>query len=306
MATYNDFTGFSFQPIINGMPDTEKHSSELGFLRVSDGSRYSDNLLPTMKDITAEIPGSDGTYWWKTTNTQLNFTIPIAFDSMSELQMRNLRQIFNGKNLGYLIFDELPFKKYTVKSTGTPNIKFICFEENGKRVYKGEGTLTFTAYYPYAKSVHKYLNQFSGARYSNLKEWQESSGMKLTGDGYDGTLSPIKVVNVGDVEVAPRIYYPISETKILDITLKSNDDVDKAGIKLENITLEKGDTGILLNMETHLAEGYNLNNNIYTRTGKLYNKYIVTGDFFTIPNDGNDYTVVGADCDKIEYEYIYF
>ena len=306
MATYNDFTGFSFQPIINGMPDTEKHSSELGFLRVSDGSRYSDNLLPTMKDITAEIPGGDGTYWWKTTNTQLNFTIPIAFDSMSELQMRNLRQIFNGKNLGYLIFDELPFKKYTVKSTGTPNIKFICFEENGKRVYKGEGALTFTAYYPYAKSVHKYLNQFSGARYSNLKEWQESSGMKLTGDGYDGTLSPIKVVNVGDVEVAPRIYYPISETKILDITLKSNDDVDKAGIKLENITLEKGDTGILLNMETHLAEGYNLSNNIYARTGKLYNKYIVTGDFFTIPNDGNDYTIVGADCDKIEYEYIYF
>ena len=78
MAVYNDFIGFSFQPIINRVPQEEIHSSDLNILRVSDGSRYSENLLPTMKDQTAEIPGGDGMYWWETNNTQRNFTSSFA------------------------------------------------------------------------------------------------------------------------------------------------------------------------------------------------------------------------------------
>jgi hypothetical protein len=56
--------------------------------------------------------------------------------------------------MGDLWFAEEPYKVYTVKVTGMPTIKAIPFEEisNGKKVkiYKGEGSVTFTAYWPYA------------------------------------------------------------------------------------------------------------------------------------------------------------
>ena len=109
-------------------------------------------------------------------------------------------KLFDGRNLGYLVFDEMPFKRYTVKSTGTPNIKFICFEENEQRIYKGEGTLTFVAYYPYAISVEKYLDNFIGNRYANKSKWAAASGMKATQGSYDGTGTSVTVYNAGDIE----------------------------------------------------------------------------------------------------------
>jgi hypothetical protein len=39
----SDYIGFTF----NGV-----HSSDLGIMRVSDGSRYNDSLLPTIQDKT--------------------------------------------------------------------------------------------------------------------------------------------------------------------------------------------------------------------------------------------------------------
>jgi hypothetical protein len=40
-----DYLGFSFGTKPNGTP---MHSSDLGIVRVSDGSRFNENLLPTM------------------------------------------------------------------------------------------------------------------------------------------------------------------------------------------------------------------------------------------------------------------
>jgi hypothetical protein len=60
-----------------------------------------------------------------------------------------MKNWLNGKELGDLWFAEEPYKVYTAKVTGTPNIKFIPFDktyiEGGvkkiKRVYRGEGTI---------------------------------------------------------------------------------------------------------------------------------------------------------------------
>jgi hypothetical protein len=54
-GTQNDFVGFTF----NGI-----HSSELGILRTSEGSRFNENLLPTIQDKTVQVPGGDGTYYF--------------------------------------------------------------------------------------------------------------------------------------------------------------------------------------------------------------------------------------------------
>ena len=55
-----DFIGFS----LDG-----KHSSSLGIVRVSDGSRYNENLLPTMADKTTQVGGADETYYFGTDYT---------------------------------------------------------------------------------------------------------------------------------------------------------------------------------------------------------------------------------------------
>ena len=137
-----DFLAFSF----NGL-----HSwDDFRIIRTSDGNRYNDNLAPTIQDKTAEVPGGDGMYYFSTTHKQKDFNISFAFDNMSEATYRKMKQWLNGKEMGDLWFSEAPYKVYTAKPTGTPNIKSLCFEVEGKRVYKGEGSVQFVAYWPYA------------------------------------------------------------------------------------------------------------------------------------------------------------
>lgn len=182
-----DFLGFTFDGI---------HSSELGIFRTSDGSRYTENLLPTIQDKTVQIPGSDGTYYYGSYYTQRPFSFPIAFDGLTEEQLRRIKTLFGQKGVHKLILDEMPYKVYRVKATGTPNLKYVAFDSpkekiydrdlfdgadqmygdlynlrprnvNG-RIFKGEGQLSFTAYNPFAESRFKYVEDYN---LNNIPEW---------------------------------------------------------------------------------------------------------------------------------------
>ena len=137
-----DFIGFTY----NGY-----HSiRDLNIYRTSDGSRYNENLTATMTDKTADVPGGDGQYYFGTQFKNRTFNVSYAFDSLSESGLARLREAFRGDGVHDLIFDETPYKVWSAKVTGTAQIKHICFEENGERIYKGEGSITFTCYYPFA------------------------------------------------------------------------------------------------------------------------------------------------------------
>lgn len=138
-----DFLGFTF----NG-----RHSSEFGIVRVSSSNRYEDKFLPTIKDITAEVPGGDGAYYFGSQYTKKDFSISIAFDSMSQEQFNEVAVWLGDQQIHELIFDETSYKAYYAKCTGTPSLKYLCFNTNEGDVYKGEGTIQFTAYYPFAHS----------------------------------------------------------------------------------------------------------------------------------------------------------
>ena len=137
-----DFIAFSF----NG-----KHSyKDFGLIRTSDGSRYNENINPNLEDITVDVPGADGSYYFGTTHKQRNFNVSFAFDRLTEAKLRELKTWLNGKEMGELWFSEVPYKVWTVKVTGNATLKYLPFEENGQRIYKGEGTVQFVAYWPYA------------------------------------------------------------------------------------------------------------------------------------------------------------
>lgn len=143
-----DFIGFTY----NG-----KHSfRDLHIYRTSNGSRYNDNLNATLTDKTADVPGGDGQYYFGTTHKNKTFSVSYAFDNLTESGLRLLKQTFDGKDIHDLIFDEEPYKVWSAKVTGTAQIKHLCFEENeGQRTYKGEGSITFTCYYPYAHTPNE-------------------------------------------------------------------------------------------------------------------------------------------------------
>ena len=140
-----DFIGFTY----NG-----KHSlRDLGIYRTSDGSRYNESLAPSLTDKTADIPGREGQYYFYTTAKNKTFSISYAFDSLTESGLRLLKQVFDGRAIHDLIFDEAPYKTWSAKVTGNSQIKHLCFtDSNGDRVYKGEGSITFTCYWPYART----------------------------------------------------------------------------------------------------------------------------------------------------------
>ena len=79
----NDFIGFTF----NGV-----HSSTLGITRVSNGSRYTEDLLPTYQDKVVDAPGTDETYYFGSYYKQKVINISIAFDDLTEAQIRKIKQ----------------------------------------------------------------------------------------------------------------------------------------------------------------------------------------------------------------------
>lgn len=202
-----DFIGFTYG---------DKHSiDDFGIYRTSDGDRYNDNLIPQLTDKTADIPGGDGQYYFSSHYKPRQFSIPIAFDSLKEKQYQEVRKWLNGKEIKELIFDEHPYKVYSAKVTGTPQLKTICFYEGGERVYKGEGTIQFTCYYPFAHTPKltksgedgRSIDSYKKDDYPTKEQWQFASGLKAHEDGK----------NLGDLE-APFVV----KTKT-NLTIKAND-----------------------------------------------------------------------------------
>ena len=142
-AFKGDFLGFTYN---------KKHSSTFGMVRTSDGSRFNENLRPTMQDKTVQVPGGDGTYYFGSYYTQRQFNISFAFDAMTEKQLADFKQHFGSKEICELIFDETPYKIYRAKVTGSATIKYLVFDEGDThRVYKGEGSIQFTCFDPFAR-----------------------------------------------------------------------------------------------------------------------------------------------------------
>ena len=298
IALKGDFIGFSF----NGY-----RSESLGIVRVSDGSRYNEDLVPTAQDKTVQVPGGDGFYYFGSDYTQRQFNINIAFDELTEAQFRKLQQVFGTKELGKLVFDERPYKYYMVKS-GTPQLKYICFGKDGERIYKGEGILNFTAYYPFAKSIFKFLNEYGN---KNKDEWKEASGMKAEKGTYDivSNNGSISVYNAGDLEAdfILKFNLPVDNTPIGDIKItlsKENVGKEEAFLDLKGFSKKDADTGFQINTKTNLIEGFNAEG----LTGTLYNGNIIQGDFFKIPprEEGYQISVTGATPTEIVYDYIYY
>lgn len=211
-----DFLGFSYG---------QWHSIRNGHIwRTSDGSRYNENLIPTLTDKTIDAPGADGQYYFNSFHKNRTFSINFAFDELTEAGFRSLRQVFNGKDIKELIFDERPYVAYDAKVTGTPTLKTFCFDdENGNRVYRGEGTVQFTCYNPYGHTPNwvwsssfnavvadgRLASSYNETAYPTKAQWLPASGLT------ESTLT-----NVGDVDAPFVVKNASGEVSVAGKTIR--------------------------------------------------------------------------------------
>jgi len=325
-----DFIGFTYNNI---------HSTEFGVIRTSNGDRYENSLIPDFEDQSTQIPGKDGSYYFRTDYSTKTFSIPIAFDTISEEDFRRFNKHFGDKKLHYLTFDEAPYKSYHVKIASAPSLEYLCFEEgNNKRVYKGEGTLEFVAYEPFAITTignnggfKKYLDNYTE---ENKLEWAAASGMLETKGDYDkyklGDTTGkgyFKILNPGDLDTPFGLKLDFvdniieqTEISIFKNGIKDNTKVLNINkIKKSDITTDVEIKSIYIDSRTHLIYALDTNGN---NTNILLNKYIGLGDFFNLPicHQSDEAVILniasntswtageGKDTDKcvITYFYRYF
>ena len=328
MSTFKgDFLGFSY----NGI-----HCSELGIFRVSSGDRYSTYLSPASKLQTMERPGADGTYYFGKNFKDNTFDISFAFDNVSDKQLRKIKQLLSTKGIHELIFDEEPFKVWDVQISGQPQFKFVAFDEGniyesfgdtyntyltkyGKRVYKGEGTIKFICYDGFAHSPKnkKYLRDYPEWEYANRIQWAVASGLAddedfLTSDGKREVYDIINddgefyTFNAGDIEtpISLKLYFSQSAEKT-NLVVMNEPTEEFLEVKIPQ--LFAGDHGIEINSKSLLIMGIDGDGQ---RTGTLYNRYILHGDFFNIPVGFNHFVIISDNIDfaksTVDYQHLYY
>lgn len=267
-----------FQGDFLGFQLGNEHSYGLNITRVSTNDRYQDILLPNFADATVQVPGGDGTYYWDTYYTQKPFQIDFAFDDLRDEDLRKLRQLFSFKGIQPLIFDEFPYKKYMVKCSQPPNLRYLCFDWLQFRIYKGEGTVNLVAYYPYAFSVV--------SPYIPYKQ----AGAAIN--------------NTGDLPANLKILFNISKIQgDIILSLKDESGVKEIGhLELANIMAIDNDKYILIDTQTQLIEGLNVKKQ---KTKNLYNRFITKGDFFW-PPVGRSVLVSNQEFENATFTPLYY
>ena len=298
-----DYIGFTFGDV---------HSSELGLVRVSDGSRYNTDLLPPLEDKVGQVAGRDGEVLFGTNYKAKEIKVPVAFDNMTEESFRRLTQLLADKKPKSLWFDESPYKELIVKSANVQDFKWVCFDESQniarkndgdpvstkKRIYKGEGTLIFKCRSPYAQSRVTYLddsvdyvyvkegykiNKKTGTEENpvtlqknyNFEEWKEASGLVLR-EGHD-VLSGGELIihNSGDIEADFKMIF---EGSSMQVSIQNENEEVLLAFSIPSTAVSSD--YIEFDSKLKLLKGLDENKK---PNGNIYNNYIKSGDFFKIP-----------------------
>ena len=326
-----------FQGPFLGFTYNGRHSSELGIVRINTGNRAEMPLSPSFKDSTAEVPGGKGLYYFNTQIQQRQFTINFAYDDLTEEDVRELREWLNPLEQGELIFDEEPYKVYTVKPNTQPKLSYLVFNKeittetfklyepstvrSSGRLYKGEGAIGLTAYYPYAKAPSKKLSYYDPntkeGGFGSQDEWKIAAGFNK-----EVQLDSLECYNRGDIETPVTLNFKVAED------MNTNEAVSgSVGIELYSGTTSQIGTRIgyvymdASKMSVNVI--YTINSKLELITdinGVARNDIIVASKFFYLPprekcffnvnylsgytGEQTNSTIAITDKD-IDYDYLY-
>ena len=298
---YDDLTGFKFG---------DYHSSQFGLIRVSNGSRYNEYLLPTLKNTTTDVPGMEGTLYFGTQKTTRSFQVDMAFDSLTEEDIRDIREWLTGAHS--LIFDERPYIQYMCILNSAPQLKYLTFEENGERIYKGELSVNFVSYLPYGYSIDgkKFIDDFLD---ENFEEWSNASHLAYKNfyegetlrayDKFEG--NNVYVYNGGDIEAdyVLTCYFNFTESATAKISM--NDVSYEFSLRAKS----KNDTRLELSVNSKLqyarCREVNISKGVITGISD-YEIVLPSTEMFKIPVGQSLITCTNIDTSApnvIDYKY---
>ena len=186
------FLGFTY----NGI-----HSSVLGITRVNNGDRNEKSLMPEEKEIKVEKINNDGAYYFGSSYSKRVFNIDFAFEEISEEQLKKIKLYWNDKKIHELIFDEEPYKVYSAKITSIATMKYVAFDKTPQeRVYRGEGSITFTCFYPFARSRYNCIEDYTTI---SVPEWvsdadQDKYNVLENGEYSKNVVGYLEILNIDD------------------------------------------------------------------------------------------------------------
>lgn len=298
---YEPFVGLTY----NGV-----HSSTLGLYRVSDGSRYNEDLLPSFSDKTSERTGADGMYFFGSSYQQRNWSIEFAFDHVTKEQITTIKRILGAgmQEPKVLIFDEdrdwsehmgitssteeLPIQKYFLaKVAQPPQLKTLCFDElddNGEiiEIYKGELTIEFISYTPFGYGKTNFFKLDS----SNSFSCPSSEGKYLNEGDLDQY--PVIIIYKDEVDINKDVKIDIfienTGGNIIDNSSIDGEEVVPATttlankiLAIEGLTIPSKILGIVIDGEKGIINGLtsinesfssiNLDKDSDAWKGKIYN-----------------------------------
>lgn len=144
-----DYSYYAF--VFNGKNSLRDYN----LYRVSnDKSGFNENLTAVVKDQSASEEGLAGQRLISATHSQKAFNISVAFDSLSERQLQNVKKWLSEKDEKPFWFPETPHRVYLARVSGTPTFNLMPFVgDDGRRVYKGTGSIQFVSSTPYARTA---------------------------------------------------------------------------------------------------------------------------------------------------------
>ena len=223
-----EYLGFTF----NG-----HHSSEYGLVVVSDGDRYHQTLSSNFSDTVVSVPGKNGGYYFGTQLQMKDFTIRCAYDEMTSHMMHKIQNWLYPNRVGWLIFDETPYKKYKVKISNVPEFSFIPFDEFKnvkdytlkKEILKGELQIQFFSFDEYGYENEDYnLPEINTNQI--IKQQDVDSGLVPPNYSHDGICLPhqqlqeisnetnfnFMIYNAGNGIAVADFYFTIEKSQISD------------------------------------------------------------------------------------------
>lgn len=312
------------------------HSSSLGIIRTID------SMMPLsttgFQDVINPKIGADGEIWYNTTYTKKDIPINFAFDGITEAQLAQIKSLFNSKKLITLILDEEPYKVWMVKPSQSATMSQLCFDINGQRLYRGEGSVTFTSQLPYAKCPFLYKEEYCGVLFDdeedpfrfmvsytnnaendfessfssdksgygalyyliprNLNEWKNDINLPEQKDQFKITNTRIDIHNPGDIPVGFKVYFEGGQVN-QDLFLKLSSTKQEVKLKRGYYPSQ------YICFDFYNQSVYGCDAYFLPIKSANYNKYLLKDEFYLLSR-GSNALYFGVQPSNIDMYYLFF
>lgn len=160
-----------------------KHIGEFDMVAVVDGDRYSSHATAPFDDLTTEINGVDGQYYWGSRYKAYEYSYSLATDGITEKTWQQFKNHFQPGKYGTLHECTYIGRSAQARVNSQPEFKFVAFQKQveigGKTImsnlYKGEITLTFILDTPWWTADTNVINKnFAAVDQGELREMYHS------------------------------------------------------------------------------------------------------------------------------------